>query len=721
MVSLANSSLVWETSGLTSLSSRDSSMPQRFTILETLEEDSISSLVRADDDRTKAEVVVRRFKNTDATAKEGLVSLFSALQTLGHDNIEIVHEVGEDDEGVFILTTEPKGETLPKILERGPLSAEEFSALTDQLLLGLSAVHDQAIMHGALRAEHIRIDAADSKNWKVRIHGFGLGFGPTEEGVEPSTEVYLCAAPEQWEAGQARRRTDVYALGCILYQAAAARAPFSAKTLKELRHKHIQHDVRPLAKLAPQIPAWASAWVMRLLAVDADERPRKASIAKELYEQKDAAPKSSPPAKSDQGRITQAVSATGAPQVQGTQPLVRSTASVVASAGRPGSATSGTIAVPLGQTGQAAIPAVVGRPVRARTPAAQVAPPSKPSISLPHILGIGAVVIVGILIVVFAGGEPEPDPAKEIAWGKVGNLLKRKELQPPRQDALPYPPDRPAPVGADRLLLHYRADVGVEDFSGTHGSRPAELRSSVAVWGDLGPINRDNELAHFPWVPERSGITLTTVAPSPANGLKAPRAFIDFLPKDAPISCLNIAACGDLAKWPFGTKAKPGLTLAMVFVHPKANLEHLMASVRGKKGAVTVRFDKNNDLRLFAGQFGQDLPPDEKATPMPSRDVDVSVPSILIFRWRADPQRIHYTLTNAKGQRFESITEARNFSPEVYDSFSIGGGPPQAYTNPKTKIVPFRGSIAEVLVYPSELSDADMTTLETQLKGYYFK
>lgn len=692
-------------------------MPQRFTILETLEDNTTSSLQRADDAGTKSEVFVRRFKTTDGATQEGLISLFKSLQQLGHDNIEAVHEVGQDEDGVFFLTSAPRGDTLPTHLEQGPLSAEEFAMLAEQLLSGLSAVHDQAIMHGSIRAEYVHIDASNPKAWKVRIHGFGQGFGTAEEGQEPDTEIYLCAAPEQWEAGQARRRTDVYALGCILYQAAAARPPFAAKTLKELRHKHLKHDLRPLGKLAPQIPAWTSAWVMRLLAVNADERPRKASIALELYQQKDAATAPEAAAKTAQDKITQTVSTAGGPPPQGTQPLVRSTATVVASTGRPRHATSGTIAVPVGLT--ASPSAVLGRPVRTRTPAP--APSAKPALPLPFILGIGAVVIVVGLFLAFAGGNSEPDPAKVIKWGKVGNLPKRAEAQPPRRDALPYAANYPAPVAADQLLLHYRADNGIEDFSGTHGSRPATARCSVAVWGDHGKINRDNELAHFPWVPERTDIALVNIDPTPANGLKTTTPFVQFEPKSQPFSCLNIAALGDLSKWPFGTKAKPGTTIAVVFSHPKANAEHLLFSIRGKKGSVTARIDPKNIMKLVAGQFGQDLPDNEKATPMPSRDVDISVPTVLLFRWRAAPARLHYILINAKGQRFESLTEARNFPPEVYDSFSIGGGPPQAYTNPKSKVFPFRGAIAEALVYSSELTDGELKTLESQLTGHYFK
>jgi serine/threonine protein kinase len=692
-------------------------MAQRFTILETDEDNAVTTLFRADDSKTQAEVWVRRFKTQDRDAREGLVSLMEALKSAGHPGIETVHEMGSDEEGVFILTSKPEGDTLDQVLEDGPLSTAEFEMVARQLLEGLSSVHDRAVMHGALRAEHVRIVRPQGDgSWKVRIHGFGQGFGATEDGKEPGTEIYLCAAPEQWDAAQARRRTDVYSLGCILYQAAAARPPFAAKTLKELRHKHLKHDVRPLGKLAPQLPSWMSAWVMRLIANNADERPRKAGIALELFEEHGQPKGGNESARIEQGRITDAVQPTIMPLSPGTEPIMKGTSPVVSSSGRPASATSGTIAVPVSKTGRAAIPAVVGRPVRSRVPST---PPTKgsrlPSVILYGALGLVVVAIVGFAL--FKGVTKEP-PVK---WGKVRKLPLRLAAQPPRRDALKDPSDRPPPVAADRLMVHLRADAGVDTFSGPVETQAATLGNPVATWHDMGQLGRDNELAFLPWVPERGAIRLVETAAIPANGLARATRFIQFEPKGSPPSCLGISAIGDPNAWPFGSRAKPGLTAAVVFMHPKANTDHMLFALRGKHFTTVLRIAGDNSLRLLAGDSRPTAPEGERAIAMKTQDLDCTSVSVAIVRWRTNPDRVHFTVTNAKGQRYESLTEARKCPDLPLTELSLGGGPLGTYRNPKGKISAYRGGIAEVLLYSAELTDAETSNLDRTLQSAYFK
>lgn len=266
-------------------------MASNFEILRPLEEDTSSTLFLVRDKKRERESCLRRFKTQKKEEIEGLKELFMQVSHIDSPHLQPVVEFGTDKEGFFVVTEEPPpGETLAEVLERGPLTQAEFETVALQLLSVLDALHEQAVVHGSLRPEFVRIKGANASEWRVTLHGFGQGFSARDDSKEEQIRAYRCTAPEQWQDGTTRRRTDVYALGCVLYEALAARPPFDGKVLKELRLKHIGHDLAPLQKLATHVPAWICAWVMHLLAVDPEQRPRKAAAARELFERREAPP-----------------------------------------------------------------------------------------------------------------------------------------------------------------------------------------------------------------------------------------------------------------------------------------------------------------------------------------------------------------------------------------------------------------------------------------------
>jgi len=264
-------------------------MPASLETLKLLDEDSSSTLHLARKQRSGKDCCIRRFKTQKAEEIEGLKQLFTQLADIPSKHLPEIIEVGSDEKGCFVVFSgKPEGETLEQMVERGPLTAEEFDVLASQLLETLDTLHEQSLVHGSLRPDHIRIIGAKSKDWQISLEGFGQGFATRGEAKEAQVRAYRCTAPEQWQDGTTRRRTDVYALGCVLYEALAARPPFDGKALKELRHKHLGHDLHPLRKLAPHVPSWMCDWVMHLLAADPEQRPRKAGAARILFERRES-------------------------------------------------------------------------------------------------------------------------------------------------------------------------------------------------------------------------------------------------------------------------------------------------------------------------------------------------------------------------------------------------------------------------------------------------
>ena len=264
-------------------------MSSRFEILRPLEEDTASKLLLVHDNKRGAELRLRRFKTQKQEEIDGLQELFRQLADLPDPHLDRLIDFGSDKDGFYTIVAGPlPGETLPQVLERGPLTEQEFETVATQLLDVLSVLHEAAVVHGSLRPDFVRISGKSAADWQVTLHGFGQGFAPRDSSPDEQIRAYRCTAPEQWEDGTTRRRTDVYALGCILYEALTARAPFDGRALKELRLKHLGHDLTPLKKQAAHVPDWVTSWVMHLMAADPEQRPRKAAAARELFLRREA-------------------------------------------------------------------------------------------------------------------------------------------------------------------------------------------------------------------------------------------------------------------------------------------------------------------------------------------------------------------------------------------------------------------------------------------------
>lgn len=386
-------------------------MPARFEILRPLEEDSASTLYLVREGKRGEEACLRRFKTKNAQEIAGLTELFNQLAAIDSIHLEKTVDFGADKDGFYVVTAGPAtGESLETVLERGPLTAEEFEVVALQLLDALDALHEQAVVHGSIRADYVRITGKSAADWRVTLQGFGQGFATKDDSKEAQVRAYRCTAPEQWVDGTTRRRTDVYALGCVLYEALAARPPFDGRALKEIRHKHIGHDLAPLQKLASHVPSWMCAWVMHLMAADPEQRPRKAAAARELFERREAPPLPELPPRTESP--AEAVSSTP-PVTLSAQPV---SSPVMLPATQPGArhATSSTIPIPAGPH---VVAASTRRPKPAPAPRKTFTPPRKPPSAkqagnMKYMIITAAAVVLMLVVFMLPRCGKQPEPAK---------------------------------------------------------------------------------------------------------------------------------------------------------------------------------------------------------------------------------------------------------------------------------------------------------------------
>ena len=168
------------------------------------------------------------------------------LASLNHENIATLYGFGESDSIRFLAMELVEGETLAERLDRGPMELEEALALFRQIALALEAAHEKGVIHRDLKSANIKI----TEDGKIKVLDFGLGkalapalseedlsqsptaaYSGTMAGVIMGTAPYM--SPEQARGRTVDQRTDVWAFGCVLYEALTGKKPFEGETVTD--------------------------------------------------------------------------------------------------------------------------------------------------------------------------------------------------------------------------------------------------------------------------------------------------------------------------------------------------------------------------------------------------------------------------------------------------------------------------------------------------------
>ncbi|MGA7304384.1 MAG: protein kinase [Rhodothermales bacterium] len=175
-----------------------------------------------------------------------------AASALDHPNICSIYEIGEADDGsLFIAMAYYPGETLDKRLERGPVSVDEAVAIVRQVAAGLEAAHEADIVHRDIKPGNIVV----TERGEVKILDFGLAkmqnLALTQEGSTFGTVLYM--SPEQIMGGEIDRRSDVWALGVLLYQLISGRLPFAGEYAQAISYLVVHGEAAALDEAPEEI------------------------------------------------------------------------------------------------------------------------------------------------------------------------------------------------------------------------------------------------------------------------------------------------------------------------------------------------------------------------------------------------------------------------------------------------------------------------------------
>lgn len=200
------------------------------------------------------------------------------IAALEHPRILPVHDFGHEGDLFYLVMRLVEGETLYERMLNGPLSPQAAARLIDQIAEALDYAHERGVIHRDLKPNNILLDEYDN----VYMMDFGLAkllavSSPlTETGMVLGTPAYM--APEQWRGDPVDARTDVYALGVILYEMVCGQPPFeSADTPFTLMYKHLNDTPVPPRAILPSLPEGVDAVILRALAKDPAARYPSAS------------------------------------------------------------------------------------------------------------------------------------------------------------------------------------------------------------------------------------------------------------------------------------------------------------------------------------------------------------------------------------------------------------------------------------------------------------
>ena len=257
----------------------------KYRILAEVGRGGMGVVYRAEDTRLKRPVALK-FLSDDLSARPEARARFlrEAQAAAGLDNPHVcaVYEAGEHDGRAYIAMAFIEGGSLKERIAQGPLTLAEALTFSRQIAEGLAEAHAGRVVHRDIKPANIMLAGGR----QARITDFGLarveGSGETTRtGGVLGTLAYM--SPEQAQGLQTDQRTDIWSVGCVIYEMLAGRAPFSPSAGQADLYALLHADPRPVTAFRPDAPQRLVAVIDRCLQKDPRRRyPDAASLLDDL-------------------------------------------------------------------------------------------------------------------------------------------------------------------------------------------------------------------------------------------------------------------------------------------------------------------------------------------------------------------------------------------------------------------------------------------------------
>jgi TolB-like protein/Tfp pilus assembly protein PilF len=262
----------------------------RYQIVEEIGRGGMGIVYKALDrelDRVVALKMIRPELSDDPAIVAQFKQELRLASEISHENVIRIHDLGEDKGIKYISMRYIGGTTLRNLLDTaGRLTIDKAIGITTQICHALGAAHKRSVVHRDLKPQNIMLDRAGH----TYVMDFGVAAlidGQKRSSIIIGTPNYM--SPEQAMGRTADERSDIYSLGCILYEMVTGHKPLEADTVEVMIRKHTTEIPRPPSAVNPAVPRSLESIIMKCLEKDPANRFDSASaLCAQLLD--DAAP-----------------------------------------------------------------------------------------------------------------------------------------------------------------------------------------------------------------------------------------------------------------------------------------------------------------------------------------------------------------------------------------------------------------------------------------------
>jgi serine/threonine-protein kinase len=248
-----------------------------YTIIQDLGGGGMGVVYKAEDTRLKPTVALKFLPpdlTRDPDAKQRFVLEAQAVSALQHPNICTIHDIDETEEGqTFIVLAYYDGESLKEKIQRGPLELPQGLSIGIDVCKGLAAAHDAGVIHRDIKPANVMT----TETGEVIIIDFGLArlsgqAQLTKRGTTLGTLAYM--SPEQMQGLPHDHRTDIWALGAVLYEMVTGERPFKGTYEQAVLYSILNQDPEPMTHVRSGLPVELDLLVQKAMQKDPENRYR---------------------------------------------------------------------------------------------------------------------------------------------------------------------------------------------------------------------------------------------------------------------------------------------------------------------------------------------------------------------------------------------------------------------------------------------------------------